>query len=110
MGGAADTTAAADDGGWGAADTTAAADDGGWGAADTTPAAPAAPAAAAGGEPDYYVADVLYAYDAQEDNEISLVEGEEIWVYEFIDEGWWRGESVNAGEGMFPSNFVQLRE
>ena len=44
---------------------------------------------------------------AQEDNEMNLVEGELIEQIEQLDEGWWSG--VGAGgtkQGLFPGTFV----
>jgi drebrin-like protein len=46
---------------------------------------------------------VLYAYAAEESNEMDLVEGEILDQVERIDEGWWT--AVGAGgakQGLFP--------
>jgi len=54
---------------------------------------------------------VLYDYEAEEENEMALVEGETIEQIEQIDEGWWSG--VGAGgtkSGLFPANYVEVME
>ncbi|CAM0135510.1 actin binding protein [Umbelopsis sp. WA50703] len=54
---------------------------------------------------------VLFAYDAAEDNEMSMAEGEVIHNIEQLDEGWWSGVSEDGTRsGLFPSNYVQLLE
>ncbi|CDO74750.1 hypothetical protein BN946_scf184411.g7 [Trametes cinnabarina] len=53
----------------------------------------------------------LYAYEAQEDNEMDLVEGELIEQIEQLDEGWWSGVGAGgAKQGLFPANYVELVE
>ncbi|KAI8580168.1 hypothetical protein K450DRAFT_238490 [Umbelopsis ramanniana AG] len=54
---------------------------------------------------------VLFTYDASEENEISMVEGEIIHNIEQLDEGWWSGTSEDGSRsGLFPSNYVQILE
>ncbi|CAO3664518.1 unnamed protein product [Umbelopsis ramanniana] len=54
---------------------------------------------------------VLFTYDAAEENEISMVEGEIIHNIEQLDEGWWSGTSEDGSRsGLFPSNYVQVLE
>ncbi|CAG8566971.1 10039_t:CDS:10 [Acaulospora morrowiae] len=58
-----------------------------------------------------YFARALYEYDAAEDNEMSLVEGEIIKDIVQLDEGWWQGTSEDGTRsGLFPANFVELIE
>ncbi|CAG8591516.1 1767_t:CDS:10 [Acaulospora morrowiae] len=53
-------------------------------------------------------ATVLYDYDAEADDEISLREGEIITVLDKTDgEGWWKGRNDNGQVGIFPSTFVE---
>lgn len=52
---------------------------------------------------------VLYDYDAQDANELSLRENEIIDDIDEIDEGWWTGKNSRSVVGMFPANFVVLR-
>lgn len=54
-------------------------------------------------------AKVLYSYDAQNDDELTLQEGDVITVLskDIEDEGWWKGE-LNGRVGVFPDNFVEL--
>ncbi|XP_066561449.1 CD2-associated protein isoform X2 [Amia ocellicauda] len=50
---------------------------------------------------------VLYPFDATNEDELSLKEGETVHVLskDTGEPGWWRGE-VNGREGVFPDNFV----
>lgn len=52
-------------------------------------------------------AKALFAYDAENDDELSLQEGDVITVVskEVEDAGWWLGE-LNGKRGVFPDNFV----
>lgn len=54
-------------------------------------------------------AKVLYAYDAQNDDELTIKEGDIINVIskEIEDQGWFKGE-LNGKIGVFPDNFVEL--
>ncbi|CAH1799899.1 unnamed protein product [Owenia fusiformis] len=54
-------------------------------------------------------AKVLYDYTAENDDELSLEEGEVIVVLdkELEDSGWWKGE-LRGKVGVFPDNFVEL--
>ncbi|KAJ6624893.1 SH3 domain-containing protein [Mycena sp. CBHHK59/15] len=71
------------------------------------PPPPPAPADVGG---DGLCAVVLYDYDAAEDNEMNLVEGELIEQVEEIDEGWWSGIGPGGKSGLFPANYVELIE
>ncbi|CUS10497.1 unnamed protein product [Tuber aestivum] len=53
---------------------------------------------------------VLYDYDAGEENEISLVEGQVIGEIDLVDEDWWAGRNAAGEHGLFPSNYVELME
>ncbi|CAG8805390.1 12701_t:CDS:2, partial [Racocetra persica] len=54
---------------------------------------------------------VIYPYDAAEDNEMSLIEGEIIVNISQIDDGWWQGESKDGSRyGLFPANYVESIE
>lgn len=52
---------------------------------------------------------VLYAYEAQNDDELTIREGDIINVIskEIEDQGWFKGE-LNGRVGVFPDNFVEL--
>ena len=54
-------------------------------------------------------AKVLYAYDAQNEDELTIKEGDIINVIskEIEDQGWFKGE-LNGKIGVFPDNFVEL--
>ena len=52
---------------------------------------------------------VRYSYAAENDDELSLEEGDVVIVLEkeLEDNGWWKGE-VGGKIGVFPDNFVEL--
>ena len=54
-------------------------------------------------------AKVLYAYTAENGDELSIEEGQIVTVLEkeLVDSGWWKGE-LNGKQGVFPDNFVEL--
>ena len=52
---------------------------------------------------------VTFDYDAQEDDELTLRVGQVLWHVRVMEEGWAEGDLF--GEvGMFPTNFVEMRE
>ena len=53
---------------------------------------------------------VLYDYEAEEENEMTLVEGETIEQIEQIDEGWWSGIGANGEKsGLFPGKQYYMK-
>jgi len=48
-------------------------------------------------------------HEAQEDDQINLVEGEYIYDVEPIDDGWWRGTTADGKRGLFPASYVEER-
>uniref|UniRef100_A0A3Q3H0K3 Osteoclast-stimulating factor 1 n=1 Tax=Kryptolebias marmoratus TaxID=37003 RepID=A0A3Q3H0K3_KRYMA len=54
---------------------------------------------------------VLFPYEAQNEDELSLKEGDIINIVtkECADAGWWMGE-IGGRQGVFPDNFVKLLE
>lgn len=50
-----------------------------------------------------------YAYDAQEEGELSFPEEAIIVDIDFVDEAWWSG-TYNGETALFPSNYVELIE
>ncbi|XP_034070015.1 SH3 domain-containing kinase-binding protein 1 isoform X1 [Gymnodraco acuticeps] len=54
---------------------------------------------------------VLFPYEGQNGDELSLKEGEIINIVtkECADAGWWKGE-IGGRQGVFPDNFVKLLE
>ncbi|XP_054478952.1 SH3 domain-containing kinase-binding protein 1 [Anoplopoma fimbria] len=52
---------------------------------------------------------VLFPYEAQNEDELSLKEGEIINIIskDCADAGWWKGE-IGGRQGVFPDNFVKL--
>ncbi|KAK9331174.1 hypothetical protein V1520DRAFT_338485 [Lipomyces starkeyi] len=53
---------------------------------------------------------VMYEYQKDEENEINLIEGETIYDIEMIDDGWWAGTNSVGEHGLFPSNYVELKD
>ena len=75
---------------------------GSWEACPPPPPPPPAPPAAA---PQ---AVALYDYEMDEDNEITLAEGDQIVDIEFASEDWWSGTNARTGAmGLFPANYVE---
>lgn len=57
------------------------------------------------------IAYAIYDYQAAADDEISFDPGDEITHIEMIDEGWWKGfHQTTVTYGLFPANYVQLKE
>ncbi|KNC49721.1 intersectin-1 [Thecamonas trahens ATCC 50062] len=55
--------------------------------------------------------EVLYDYEAAEDGELSLQQGQVIHVVSFDNSEWWTGVEASSGSrGMFPSLHVKLLE
>ncbi|KAL9646886.1 hypothetical protein ABK040_013746 [Willaertia magna] len=53
-----------------------------------------------------FVAAALYNYDATDESELTIQEGEQLEVLECHDDGWWYGKNSRGQCGLFPSNFV----
>ena len=53
----------------------------------------------------YFVA--LYDYDAVDDTELSLQEGDHLTLISKDDSGWWEGKTMNGKTGVFPANYVE---
>jgi SH3 domain-containing kinase-binding protein 1 len=49
---------------------------------------------------------VLHDYVAENEDELSIEEGDIITILKKEDEGWWEGE-IDGRKGWFPSNFVE---
>eukprot|EP01012_Entosiphon_sulcatum_P039254 TRINITY_DN5159_c0_g1_i1.p2 TRINITY_DN5159_c0_g1~~TRINITY_DN5159_c0_g1_i1.p2 ORF type:complete len:805 (+),score=202.62 TRINITY_DN5159_c0_g1_i1:3523-5937(+) len=52
-------------------------------------------------------AEVLYAYQAAEKNQISLHPHERVTILERDDSGWWIGKNSKGDIGIFPSTYVR---
>ncbi|CAG0888399.1 unnamed protein product [Darwinula stevensoni] len=50
---------------------------------------------------------VVYSYDAQSPNELTICEGDIVTLLEMDDSGWWYGE-LQGRLGFFPGNYVQI--
>ena len=49
----------------------------------------------------------LYDYQAQDTDEISLIEGEIIELIKEDDSGWWTGRTTGGLEGFFPGSYAE---
>jgi hypothetical protein len=50
----------------------------------------------------------VYEYEAQDEDEVSFIEGDQIVDVQIIDEGWMFGKVVRTGKsGMLPSNYIE---
>jgi len=50
----------------------------------------------------------VYNYDANDDDEVSIVENDSIANVEILDEGWVMGTVERTGlRGMIPSNYIE---
>lgn len=49
---------------------------------------------------------MLFDYEAEADDELTLKEGDVIRNIAKIEDGWWEGE-LNGKRAMFPENFVE---
>ncbi|CAO3696903.1 unnamed protein product [Umbelopsis ramanniana] len=47
-----------------------------------------------------------HTYEAQRDDELTLMKGDIVIVTDLSDPDWWVGETANGKSGYFPSNFV----
>ncbi|PKI83088.1 hypothetical protein MVES_003107 [Malassezia vespertilionis] len=55
-------------------------------------------------------ATVLYDYEAAEDNELTLREGDVLTHIEQVDEDWWSAKDASGAVGLFPATYVELLE
>ncbi|XP_045607993.1 SH3 domain-containing kinase-binding protein 1 isoform X3 [Procambarus clarkii] len=49
---------------------------------------------------------VVFSYNPQHDDELTLCVGQTITILQEVEEGWWKGV-LDGQVGMFPSNFVE---
>lgn len=51
----------------------------------------------------------MYDYDAQDDDEVSFIEGDMVFNCQVVDDGWVIGTVKRTNQkGMIPSNYIQL--
>ena len=53
---------------------------------------------------------VLFDYEAQKEDELTIVVGDTIDVLKQGDDGWWEGKTVDGRLGYFPSTYVEKVE
>ncbi|XP_033123994.1 unconventional myosin-Ie-like [Anneissia japonica] len=64
------------------------------------------PARAPKPQPNYPKCKALYAYDAQDTDELTFNTGDVFYILKEDDSGWWRGK-LKGREGLFPSNYIE---
>jgi hypothetical protein len=50
----------------------------------------------------------VYGYEAVEENELTLREGDVVQHVQQVTEDWWSGETADGRAGLFPANYVEL--
>lgn len=79
--------------------------------APRAPPAPfAPPAPAASSSSDGKKATAAYDFTAAGADEISMVEGEDLWVLDDSSDDWWRVRNARGEEGEVPATYVELAE
>ncbi len=53
---------------------------------------------------------MLFTYEAENEDELTIEENQVIFVLDknLEDSGWWKGETNDGNVGVFPDNFVEL--
>jgi actin cytoskeleton-regulatory complex protein SLA1 len=51
----------------------------------------------------------LYDFQAQGEDELSVAEGDALWIIEQEGEEWWKCRNVNGSEGVVPASYVEVR-
>lgn len=51
----------------------------------------------------------LYDFQAQGDDELTVAEGEALWIVEQDGDEWWKCRNVNGAEGVVPASYVDVR-
>jgi len=49
----------------------------------------------------------LYDFQAQGEDELTVAEGDALWVIEQEGDEWWKCRNVNGGEGVVPASYVE---
>lgn len=55
------------------------------------------------------VGTATWAYEKASDDEVGFAEGDSIKVLELAG-GWWKGETPDGSQGLFPSNYIKLND
>lgn len=51
--------------------------------------------------------EAIFDYAKQQEDELAFNRGDKIVVVQKIDENWWKGETVDGRQGLFPANYVK---
>jgi actin cytoskeleton-regulatory complex protein SLA1 len=50
----------------------------------------------------------LYDFQAQGDDELTVAEGDALWIIEQDGDEWWKCRNVHGGEGVVPASYVEV--
>jgi hypothetical protein len=50
----------------------------------------------------------LYDFQAQGDDELTVVEGDALWIIEREGDEWWKCRNANGNEGVVPASYVEV--
>jgi len=50
----------------------------------------------------------LYDFQAQGDDELTVAEGDALWVIEKDGDEWWKCRNMNGSEGVVPASYVEV--
>lgn len=50
---------------------------------------------------------VLYDYEAADEGELTIKEGQEVSILKENEDGWWMGKGPGGEKGLFPGNYVK---
>jgi actin cytoskeleton-regulatory complex protein SLA1 len=51
----------------------------------------------------------LYDFQAQGEDELSVTEGDTLWIIEQEGDEWWKCRNVNGSDGVVPASYVEVR-
>ena len=60
-------------------------------------------------EADGLKALALYDFQAQGDDELTVMKGDALWVIEQDDDEWWRCRNTKGDEGVVPASYIEVR-
>jgi len=73
------------------------------------PRSPSPPDQAQRDEIEGMEAVALYDFQAQGDDELTVAEGDTLWIIEQDGDEWWKCRNVEGSEGVVPASYVEVR-
>ena len=73
------------------------------------PPRPPSPPEPEQGEAEGLEATALYDFQAQGDDELTVMEGDALWVIEQEGDEWWKCRNVKGDEGVVPASYIEVR-